>query len=61
MNDKEFYTVTEFAKLTCLSTNCVRQHLRNGTLEGKKVFKKWVIPKKSVEKILGNSYNKRTL
>jgi hypothetical protein len=50
---KEFYTVTEFATLTCLSSNCVREHLRNGSIEGKKVFKKWIIHKSVVDKILG--------
>jgi|AntDeeMinimDraft_4_1070355.scaffolds.fasta_scaffold01930_5 excisionase family DNA binding protein len=49
VGDIELYTVKELAKLLDFQETTVRKMLREGTLKGKKLGKKWFITDKAIQ------------
>jgi excisionase family DNA binding protein len=50
--DKEVYSVQEFAKKLDVKEATVRSWLRKGEIKGRRIGRKWFIPKIEMEKIL---------
>jgi len=50
MENKEFYTVKETAKILGMHYNTIYAFVKDGTIKAKKIGKKWVIPKGEIFK-----------
>lgn len=56
MNELEkLYTVEDIANMTGLTTRTIRNYLRNGKLEGKKIGGQWRFTIKNIENLFDNS------
>jgi excisionase family DNA binding protein len=55
MNELEkLYTVEDIAKMTGLTTRTIRNYLKDGSLEGKKIGGQWRFTMNNIEKLFNN-------
>lgn len=55
MNEFEkLYTVEDIANMTSLTTRTIRNYLKDGSLEGKKIGGQWRFTMKNIEKLFNN-------
>ena len=59
MENKEFYTIPELAKILGISRIAVYKKVRKGEIKAKKIGRMYVIPKKYVDQILGNELGQK--
>lgn len=52
---EKLYTVDDIAKMTGLTSRTIRNYLKNGSLEGKKIGGQWRFTKKNIEKLFESS------
>ena len=52
LDRSEYYDVSELSKILRYSRQALTQKLRNGTLPGTRIGRKWLIPKGEIERIL---------
>ena len=56
MNEFEkLYTVEDIANMTGLTTRTIRNYLKDGSLEGKKIGGQWRFSMKNIEKLFNSS------
>lgn len=52
---EELYTVEDIAKMTMLTSRTIRNYLKDGLLNGKKIGGQWRFTKQDVEKLFDNA------
>jgi excisionase family DNA binding protein len=59
MEDKEYYTIPELAKILGISRIAVYKKVKKGEIKAKKVGRIYAIPKKYVASVLGKELSKK--
>lgn len=54
-NFEKLYTIEDLAEMTRLTSRTIRNYLKDGILEGKKIGGQWRFTMKDIEKFFGNS------
>ncbi|MGM9973895.1 MAG: helix-turn-helix domain-containing protein [Clostridiaceae bacterium] len=54
-NFEKLYTVEDIANMTGLTSRTIRNYLKNGSLEGKKIGGQWRFTMDNIEKLFNNS------
>lgn len=54
-NFEKFYTIEDIAEMTRLTSRTIRNYLKDGILEGKKIGGQWRFTMKDIEKFFDNS------